>query len=47
MESWRIDMDRGTEELEKSLSQCHFVYLRSNLDKPGREPEPPVRKAGV
>jgi hypothetical protein len=26
---------------EKNLSQCHFVYHKSHIDSPGREPGPP------
>jgi hypothetical protein len=27
-----------TEELGESMSQCHFVYHKSHMDWPGREP---------
>jgi hypothetical protein len=30
-----------TEELEKHLSQCHFVHYKSHMDWPGRKPRLP------
>jgi hypothetical protein len=41
------DIDRGkSKNSEKNLSQCHFVYHKSHMDWPGRQPGPPRWEAG-
>jgi hypothetical protein len=36
------EIDRGKPKyLERNLSQCHFVYHKSHIDRPGIEPGPP------
>jgi hypothetical protein len=32
--------------LEKNLSQYHFIYHKSHVELPGREPESPRKKVG-
>jgi hypothetical protein len=31
---------------KKNQFQCHFVYHKCHIDRPGHEPEPPLLKAG-
>jgi hypothetical protein len=45
MVEWYIDWGKQN-TLDKNLSKCHFVYHKSHMDWPGREPEPPRWEAG-
>jgi hypothetical protein len=41
------EIDRGKPKYsEKNLSQCHFVYHKSHMDRPGIETGPPQGEAG-
>jgi hypothetical protein len=46
MESRSVILDGTPKNSEKNLSQCRFVYHKSHMDSPEREPRPLRRYAG-
>jgi hypothetical protein len=47
MEHQWNETDRGKPKYSwKNLSECHFVYRKSHMDRPGIEPGPPRWEAG-
>jgi hypothetical protein len=43
---WNNTDKRKPNDWEKSLSRCHFVHLKSHMDRPGREPDPRRPESG-
>jgi hypothetical protein len=47
MEDRWNELDRGKPKYSgKNMSQCHFVYYKSHINRPGIEPGSPRWEAG-